>query len=101
MTVLRLCRKSSVTLPERRKSGFAPVTAALPRGILLDPIRFVPQIANCDRGDQLAAPGFLFERFMGTLTQDGQLHLAQGAFHAEQEPVVGKTGIVDPVLIGD
>ena len=38
---------------------------------------------------------------MGALAQDGQLHLAHRSLHAEQEPVVGKTGIVDAVLIGD
>jgi len=69
--------------------------------ILLDPIGLAAHVANGDRGEELAASRLLFERLMGALTQDGQLHLAHGAFHAEQEPVVGKTGIIDAVLIGD
>ena len=69
--------------------------------ILLDPVWFATHVANRDRGEELAATGFLFERCVGALTQDGQLHLAHCAFHAEQEPVVGKTGIVDAVLVGD
>ena len=38
---------------------------------------------------------------MGALTQDGQLHLAHRSLHAEQESVVGETGIIDAVLVGD
>ena len=69
--------------------------------ILLDPVRFAAHIANRNRCEELAASRFLFERFMGALAQDGQLHLAHRSLHAEQEPVVWKTGIVDAVLVGD
>ena len=69
--------------------------------ILLDPIVLAAHVADGDRGEQFAASSLLLERFMGALAQDRQLHFAHCAFHAEQEPVVGKTGIVDAVLIGD
>ena len=67
----------------------------------VDLIGSVADITNRDCREQFAAPSLLFERFMGALTQDGQLHLAHRSLHAKQQPIVCKTGIVDAVLIGD
>ncbi len=84
-------------LPKDERKRFAHAKVR----VLLDPIVVVAHVADGDRGEELAAARLLLERFMGALPQDRQLHLAHCAFHAEQEPVVGKTGIVDAVLIRD
>src|SRR5260370_30653413 len=58
-------------------------------------------IADRHREKKLAPASLLLERFQRALTQDRQFHLAHGALHAEQQPVIGMTGIVNPLFVQD
>jgi transketolase N-terminal domain/subunit len=44
---------------------------------------------------------FLAHGLNGPLPEDRRFHLAHGALHSEQEPVIGRAGIIDGFLIDD
>src|SRR5438132_10025797 len=68
--------------------------------VLLDTIICL-HVADCHHREHLAAPSLLLHSFTRALTEHGKLHLAHGALHAEQQPVIGGTRIVDPILVDD
>lgn len=68
-------------------------------GLLLQAIVRRPEIADSDRGVQGAARRHPFEGFLRALAKDRQLHLAEGAFQAQQEPIVGVARVVNAVFI--
>src|SRR3954465_12287699 len=69
--------------------------------ILLDAVVVRLAVADRDGEEELAAAGLLLEGFERALTEERELHLAHGALHAEQKPVVRMARIVDPILIKD
>src|SRR4051812_21112162 len=69
--------------------------------ILLDAVVVRLEVAYGDGEEELAAAGLLLEGFERALTEERELHLAHGALHAEQKPVVRMARIVDPILIKD
>ena len=58
-------------------------------------------VADRDGQMKFAASRLLAHRLHGPLTEDRQLHLAHGALHTEQQPVVGRTRVKDGVLVDD
>src|SRR3954467_10113176 len=69
--------------------------------ILLDAVVVHLEVAYGDGEKELAAAGLLLQGFERALAEEGQLHLAHGALHAEQKPVVRMARIVDAILIKD
>src|SRR6516164_8980313 len=69
--------------------------------ILLDPIMPCSHIACRDTKEQSTAACFLLQRFLGALTKERQLQFAHGAFHAEQQAIIGMPRIIDSVLVYD
>jgi hypothetical protein len=70
-----------------------------PVRILLDPITTHLDVADCHREEELTALGLELQGLERTLAQQRQLHLAHGALHPEQEPIIDQTRVIDPVLI--
>ena len=70
-----------------------------PIGIFFDGIAANTDIANGHRHEKFPTLRLLAERFMGALTKHGKFHLAHGAFHAKQQPVVGAAGIINALFI--
>src|SRR5450631_1267542 len=50
---------------------------------------------------EFAAPRLLAHGLDRSLTEDGNLHLAHCALHAEQQPVVRRTRIIDGFFVDD
>ena len=69
--------------------------------VLLDPVMPDPHIAGRDTEEERAAARFLLQRLLRTLTKERQLELAHGAFHAEQQAIIGMPRIIDAVLVYD
>src|SRR3954466_15543827 len=67
--------------------------------ILLDAVVVHLEVAHGDGEKELAAAGLLLQGFERALTEEGQLHLAHGALHAEQKPVVRMTRIVRSIML--
>src|SRR6516225_12011766 len=55
-------------------------------------------IACRDTKEQSTAACFLLQRFLGALTKERQLQFAHGAFHAEQQAIIGMPRIIDSVF---
>src|SRR5215831_8985585 len=72
-----------------------------PVRILFDPITPGPHIACRDTEKQRTATRFLLQCFLRTLTKERQLKLAHGAFHTEQQAIIGMPRIIDSVLVYD
>src|SRR5215470_14104934 len=72
-----------------------------PVRILFDPITPGPHIACRDTEKQRTATRFLLQCFLRTLTKERQLKLAHGAFHTEQQAIIGVPRIIDSVLVYD
>ncbi len=70
-------------------------------GVLFQAIVGAAQVADCHRGVEVAARRLDAQRLLGTLAENRQLELAEGALHAEQQPVVDEPRIIDPVLVDD
>ena len=70
-----------------------------PIGILLDTVVVGLHVPDCDGQMKFTAPRFLAHGLDGPLTEDRQLHLAHGSLHAQQQPVVGRTRIVDSFFV--
>src|SRR5258708_34833998 len=69
--------------------------------ILLDPIAPSSHIAARDTEKQRTTARFLLQRLVRALTKERKLKLAHGAFHPEQQAIVGMTRVIDPVLVYD
>src|SRR5437660_224953 len=69
--------------------------------ILLDPVMPDPNIAGRDTEEQRATARFLLQRLVGALAKERQFKLAHGAFHAEQQAIIGMPRIIDSVLVYD
>src|SRR3954471_5780807 len=72
-----------------------------PIWILLDAVVRRLEVAHGDGEEEFAAARLLLQGFERALAEEGQLHLAHGALHAEQKAVVRVARIVDALLIGD
>jgi hypothetical protein len=72
-----------------------------PVGILFDVVTAALHVTHGDGQKELAPARLLLHRLDRALAEDGQLHLAHRALHAEQEPVIGRRRIVDTVFIDD
>ena len=72
-----------------------------PIGILLDTVVVGLHVADSDGQMKFAAPRFLAHRLDRPLTEDRQLHFAHRALHAQQQPVVRRTRIVDSFFVDD
>src|SRR5215471_5268704 len=72
-----------------------------PVGILFQAIISAAPVADRNRQEQIAACGFQAQRLSRTLPEHRQFELAEGAFQAEQQPVVDQSRIVDAVLVDD
>jgi hypothetical protein len=70
-----------------------------PIGILLDTVVVGLHVPDCDGQMKFTAPSFLAHGLDGPLTEDRQLHLAHCSLHAQQQPVVGRTRIVDSFFV--
>ena len=58
-------------------------------------------VADRDGEEEFAAAGLLLQGFERALAEERELHLAHGALHAEQQPIVRMPRIVDPILVND
>ena len=80
---------------ERDRLLHAPVR------ILLDAVVVHLEVADRDGEEELAAARLLLQGFERALAEERELHLAHGALHAEQQPVVRMARIVDAILVKD
>ena len=69
--------------------------------ILLDTVSAGLHVADRHGEEEFAPARLLLHRFDRALPKDRELHLAHRAFHAEQEPIIGRGHVVDAVLVDD
>src|SRR4051812_11876163 len=91
-----------------RAAEFAEPGKDHPHGLLHAQVRVeakpglpVPGVAKRDADAQFAAPRFGTGGIKHAGPEDAELELADAAFHAEQQPVIGTARIVDPVVVDD
>ena len=70
-------------------------------GIEPKPDFTVPDVAERNRYPQFAPAGLGPSGIQHPRPQDAELELADAAFHAQQQTIIGSTGIVDAVEIDD
>src|SRR6516162_9556671 len=70
-------------------------------GVLLDAVVISLHVTHCDCQEEFSPSRLLPPGFNRALAEYRQLHLAHGALHPEQQPVVGRARIIDAVLIDD
>ena len=70
-------------------------------GILLEAIVDGAYVADGHMHVKLSAFSLLLHRFVRSLPEAGQFHLADRAFHAEQQPVIHLHGIIDAFCIDE
>src|SRR5260370_7624059 len=69
--------------------------------VLLDPVAPRLHIASRNAEEQRAASRFLLQRFMRALAEQRQLELAHRSLHAEQQPIIWMSRIIDSVVVDD
>ena len=74
---------------------------ALSRCRFLDPVPTDFHIACSHTESQRATTRLLLQCFLRALTEQRQLQFAHGAFHAQQQPIVGMARIIDSILVDD
>jgi hypothetical protein len=89
-----------VELGELREQELQCTLHALIR-VLLDPVAAHLHVAGGHAKEKSAAPRFLAQRFLGSLSEQRQFELAHRALHAEQQSIIGVTRIVDSALVDE
>src|SRR4051794_8106156 len=70
-----------------------------PIWILLDAVVRRLEVAHGDGEEEFAAARLLLQGFERALAEEGQLHLAHGALHAEQKAVVRVARVIRSVML--
>jgi len=93
-----LARAAKLAEPGEDKSDHLPETAI---GIETKPDLTVPDVAEWDRYPQLAPAGLGPAGIQHPRPQHAEFELADAALHAQQQAIIGSTGIVDAVEVDD